>query len=136
MIEPHLWFDDFAAAVDWYVSVLGFEVATWYPDEKSATWCQMRRGDQPLMIAVTPSSEQTVGNQSYLADVKDRLAGIGAPLSLYLTVENAAEIHSAAVEKGTEIVEPLWEPWWGGRQFTLVDPAGTWWTVYEPGDAQ
>lgn len=136
MIEPHLWFDDFDEAVDWYTGVLGFEVTTWYPDESTATWCQMRRGDQPVMVAMTPPPEQSVGNQSYLADVEDRLKGPGAPLSLYLTVDNAERIHSSAVELGAEIVEPLWEPWWGGRQFTVVDPVGTWWTVYEPGDSQ
>ena len=24
-------------------------------------------------------------------------------------------------------------PWWGGRQFTVADPEGNWWTVYEAG---
>lgn len=133
-LEPHLWFDDLTGGVEWYSSVLGFEIVNWYPDKKSATWCQLKRGDQRLMIAVTPPPAQTVGNQEFLKAVEERLAGEGSPLALYLHVENADEIHDAAIAGGAEIIEPLWDAWWGGRQFTVADPAGTWWTVFEPTD--
>lgn len=134
MIEPHLWFDDFAEAVGWYRDVLGFEPVTWFPDEGNPTWCQLKRGEQPLMIANTPPPSQSLGNQSFLADVKTRLSGQGAPLSLYLHVEDVDVVHEAAEAADAEIIEPIWDAWWGGRQFTLADPAGTWWTVFQPGE--
>ena len=60
-IKPHLWFDDLSSAVDSYHDVLGFDPVTWYPDEETATWCQMKRDDQPLMLAVTPPPTQATG---------------------------------------------------------------------------
>jgi len=117
-IEPHLWFDDVHAGVEWYRSVLDFEIVSLFPDE-GPTWFQLQRDGAGVMIAVTPPATQSVDNQAYLAGVAPRLAGQGAPLSLYLHVDDA------------EILEPIWDAWWGGRQFTVADPVGTWWTVFQ-----
>lgn len=130
-IEPHLWVNDFRRAVDWYQHVLGFEPVAWFPDEGSATWCQMRKGEASIMLAVTPDPAGLAPNQSYLAAVADRATGPGAPLSLYLHVDDADALHKKAIEAGAEVIEEIWDAWWGGRQFTVVDPEGAWWTVFE-----
>jgi uncharacterized glyoxalase superfamily protein PhnB len=130
-IEPHLWTDHFIRAVDWYRSVLGFDVAAWFPDEEDATWCQLRRGEVSVMIAVTPDPAALAPNQGYLATVGERVDGTGAPMSLYLHVEEADAMYERATNAGAQVIEDIWDAWWGGRQFTLADPDGTWWTVFQ-----
>ncbi len=36
---------------------------------------------------------------------------------------------------GASVIEDIWDAWWGGRQFSLQDPDGTWWTAFEPSEA-
>jgi uncharacterized glyoxalase superfamily protein PhnB len=129
-IEPHLWTDDFPRMVAWYREVLDFEVAAWYPDEATATWCRMRRGPAALMIAATPDPGALAPDQQHLAAMPARARGPGGPLSLYLHVEDADAVHAEARAAGADIIEDIWDAWWGGRQFTVVDPDGNWWTVF------
>jgi uncharacterized glyoxalase superfamily protein PhnB len=133
-IEPHLWTDRFAEMVDWYRTALGFEVGAWFPDEATATWCQLHHGEASLMIAVTPDPETLAPSQSYLAAVADRVQQGGSALSLYLRVDDADAIHALAVAAETERIEEIWDAWWGGRQFTVADPDGNWWTVFQATD--
>lgn len=133
-IEPHLWASDLAASIEWYRGVLGFQPATWYPDEESATWCQLGRGPASIMLAIVPDPSGLADHQRYLRSVPERIRSSGAPLSLYLTVEDADAVYRAAVEGGADIVEEIWDAWWGGRQFTVADPDGTWWTVFQPSE--
>ncbi|MCP5035452.1 MAG: VOC family protein [Actinomycetia bacterium] len=132
-IEPHLWFDDLAAGVEWYRSVLGFSVTASHPED-SPTWFKMEREGAAIMLAITPPPSQAVGGQQFLSSVAHRLKGEGAPMSLYLHVEDASAEHDRAVAGGGVVIEALWDAWWGGRQFTVEDPAGSWWTVFEPTD--
>jgi len=130
-IEPHLWTLDFARAVEWYQAVLGFAVNAWFPDEEKPTWAQLQRGDAELMIAVAPDPADLAPHQGYLEPVAARVGG-GGPLSLYLTVDDADAVYADATAAGAEIVEDIWDAWWGGRQFTVADPDGNWWTVFRP----
>jgi PhnB protein len=50
---------------------------------------------------------------------------------LYLHVDDADAMYERALTAGVEPIESIWNPWWGGRQFTMQDPDGTWWTVYQ-----
>jgi uncharacterized glyoxalase superfamily protein PhnB len=131
-IEPHLWASDLEASIGWYRSVLGFEPVSRYPDEQAATWCQLARGAASIMLAVVPDASQLAEHQRYLQAVSERIGSSGAQLSLYLRVEDADAVHRAAVAGSAQIIEDIWDAWWGGRQFTVVDPDGTWWTVFEP----
>ena len=132
MIEPHLWTEDFSEMVAWYQSVLGFEVVAWFPDEDSATWCQLRRGDVELMIAVAPDPDTLSPGQGYLAMARDRVRAGGGAMSLYLRTPDADSAHQRAAEAGASVIEEIWDAWWGGRQFTVADPDGNWWTVFQP----
>ena len=127
-LEPHIWADDLAAARRFYEEALGFTVAQSFPPD-APTWFQLARGTTRLMLATMP--EKTDGPLEYLARVRERRGG-GA-VSLYLHVDDAEAEHERAVAAGAEVLEPLWGPWWGGRQFTVADPDGNWWTVYEAG---
>ncbi len=131
MIEPHLWVSNVKQSVAWYSDVLGFEPAQWFPDEASATWCQLERGDVQLMVAIVPEADELAANQQYMSAVGPRAAGPGGAMSLYLHVDDATAAHEAAVAAGANIIEDLWDPWWGGRQFSVVDPDSNWWSVYQ-----
>ncbi|MDX1448831.1 MAG: VOC family protein [Acidimicrobiia bacterium] len=124
-IEPHIWVDDLPKSIDWYRGALGFEVAEWYPDDQQPTWVQMTRGDAAFMLASEPQPN------GYLAAVKERMQGPGPAISLYLHVEDADAVHADSSGFGAEIIEPIWDAWWGGRQFTVADPDGNWWTVFQ-----
>ena len=60
--------------------------------------------------------------------------GPGGPLSLYLHTGDADAAYAAAVGAGAEVIEEIWDAWWGGRQFTVADPDGNWWTVFQPSE--
>lgn len=134
-IEPHLWADDLMAAVAWYRTVLGFAEVARNPQD-DPTWFELARGDARLMVAITPDERQAQGNQSYLAAVRERMDGPGGPVSLYLHVDDVDAVWAAATAVGADVREEIWDAWWGGRQFTVADPAGTWWTVFQSSNAE
>lgn len=127
MIQPHLWADDLDASISWHREVLGFEVTNSYP-EGQPTWVEMTRGTVAIMIANRPS--ELAPNQEFLAGVVRRTDG-GA-IALYLHVDSADAVYGAAVEAGAEVVEEIWDAWWGGRQFSVMGPDNILWTVFQP----
>ena len=133
-IEPHLWASDFRAAIAWYRRTLGFEAVAWSPDEETANWCQMRHGEASIMIAAVPDPAALPAGQGYLGGIAERVAGPGGPMSLYLRVDDADGLFAMAQESGAEIIEQIWDAWWGGRQFTVADPDGNWWTAFQSSD--
>ncbi len=128
-IEPHLWTDGLPVAVEWYGSVLGFEVIQRYPAEGDATWMQLGRDADRVMIATVPT--EVAPNQTYLTTVRQRLDSGGGPLALYLHVSDVDAVHDAAKAARAAVVEDIWDAWWGGRQFTVLDPMSVMWTVFE-----
>ena len=134
-IEPHLWTASLPASVAWYREVLGFTPSAWFPDEEAPTWCRLRRGDVWLMVAVVPDPTGLADNQQYLAALGPRLAAGGGAVSMYLHVDDVDAVHAAAIAAGAEVIEDVWDAWWGGRQFTVRDPDGNWWTVFQSSPA-
>jgi uncharacterized glyoxalase superfamily protein PhnB len=125
-VEPHLWVKDLHASKAWYES-LGFTERQRNPEEEP-TWFQLGLGDVRLMITIIPT--RIADNQQYLEQVSDR-AGRGGAVSLYLRVDSADEVYERARSAGVVPVEDIWDPWWGGRQFTIADPDHNWWTIYQ-----
>ena len=85
-------------------------------------------GPTRLMLATYPAQEPQ-GPMAFLSRLRERRGG-GA-LSLYLTVPDAAAELARCEGAGAQVVEPLWDPWWGGRELTVEDPDGHWWTLYQ-----
>lgn len=132
-LEPHFWCSDLDRSRRFYEEALGFRRVASYPGNTDATWHQMRRGAVRLMIAARPDDRIATGEQAYLRDIRDRIGQSGA-LSLYLRVDDARHDLARCRAFGAEIVEPLWDPFWGGRQFTVRDPDGQLWTLTGPAD--
>ena len=128
-IEPHIWARDLGVSLRFYEDALGFDVVQRFPED-APTWYQLRRGTAHLMLACFAEQEPQ-GPMAFLARLRDRPGG-GA-LSLYLTVEDAEAELARCQAAGAKIVEPLWDPWWGGRELTVEDPDGHWWTLYQRG---
>jgi len=126
-IEPHIWANDLGVSRRFYEEALGFEVVQQHPED-APTWFQLRRGTTFLMLACRPRAELE-GPQRYLHALTERPGG-GA-VSLYLTVADAEAEGARCEAAGANVVEPLWDPWWGGRQLTVADPDGHWWTLYQ-----
>lgn len=110
--------------------MVGFEPRQWFPSETAPTWCQLGYGEVSLMIAVTPDPDALTDDQRYLGEVASRV-GSGGPISLYLHVQDADAVFRRVINAGLMPIEDLWDPWWGGRQFSIADPDGTWWTIFE-----
>ena len=125
-VEPHFWVRDLDASKEWY-EALGFEERQRNP-QADPTWFQLGLGDVVLMITSVPND--IAPNQGYLEEVASRV-GNGGAVSLYLHVDDADAMFERASTAGVEPIEDIWNPWWGGRQFTIQDPVGTWWTVYQ-----
>ena len=127
-IEPHFWVADLARARRFYEDALGFRVVESFPPD-APSWFQMGRGAAKVMITTLPDPAKATGTQSYAAGVAARRGGGAA--ALYLHVESVDAVHEACVAADAVIREPLWNPWWGGRQFTVADPDGNWWSPYQ-----
>lgn len=126
MIQPHLWADDLEASISWHRDVLGFAIANSYPEDEP-TWVEMKRGGDAIMIAVRPT--ELAPNQQFLATVANR--SDGGAIALYLHVDSADQVYASAVEAGADLVEDIWDAWWGGRQFSVTGPNNIMWTVFE-----
>lgn len=129
-IEPHFWVSDPAAAVAFYTDALGFRVVSRFPADEP-TWFQLGRDAVRLMVARRPDPDRATGTQAYLREAAARTGTPGA-VSLYLGVDDVDAVLAACERAGAELVEPVWEPFWGGRQFTVAAPEGHWWTVCGP----
>jgi uncharacterized glyoxalase superfamily protein PhnB len=125
-IEPHLWVRDLAASKAWY-EALGFAELQRNPLD-DPNWFQLGSDGAAVMITVLPAD--VAENQQYLTQVAGRSGGGGA-VSLYLHVDDATALYQRVLDAGIEPVEDLWDPWWGGRQFTIEDPDANWWTIYQ-----
>lgn len=96
---------DDAATRDFYVNVLGLDVAMDDPV------LGLRSGDDPAaQVLVLPSGST------------DPLPRLGIDLGEPEAVERA---HAEAVRRGLRVVYPLTDESWGVRRFFVEDPGGT-----------
>lgn len=126
-LEPHIWVRDIDASVRWYTEVLGFTIEARYPAEGPLNWVWLVRGGAAVMLAEHPRADTATGTQAYVAAVESR-SSHGGPLALYLAVDGPADLDRIEAA-AKDLLEPRWDPWWGGTQFTVADPDGIWWTV-------
>jgi predicted enzyme related to lactoylglutathione lyase len=102
-IVPDIKSKDLAASRQFYVDVLGLEVA-------------MDMGF--VMTFVSPSNPT-----AQVTLMRDDSPAVLPQMSI--EVADVDDVHSRAVARGLDIVYPLTDESWGVRRFFVVDPSGT-----------
>jgi RimJ/RimL family protein N-acetyltransferase/uncharacterized glyoxalase superfamily protein PhnB len=106
--EPILAVTDVAAAVQWWVDVVGFRAGFVY-------------GDPPTHAGVLPADAWTGGPRVQLTSRSSAEAG-GA--MVYVTVSDVDVLARRGADAGATILTPLGDRPWGVREIELADPDG------------
>jgi uncharacterized glyoxalase superfamily protein PhnB len=122
-VEPHFFSDRLHELVGFYERALGFELAQRHPDGDDYTWCELTRGDVGLMFS-TPLGEAPAPGCVPLWEELSRRRGQPGDVITYLQIEDVDELYAQAKREGANVLEELWDAWWGTRQFTVADPDG------------
>ena len=92
---------DLAQAVDWYTTVLGFEVESYWPPEEP-TYAHFASGSGAVFAVM--EAEGRGGRFNFTVEDPDALW--------------------ARLPAGVTVVEPLFDTPYGTRKFTIADPDG------------
>jgi uncharacterized glyoxalase superfamily protein PhnB len=118
-ITPSLIVDDGVRALDFYKQAFSaVETMRMLTPDGKLSHGEIRIGDSLIMI-----SDAAVYGMS-----SPRALG-GAPVSLYMYVEDADKVFNQAVAAGAEPKMPVADMFWGDRCGALVDPFGHQWSV-------
>jgi catechol 2,3-dioxygenase-like lactoylglutathione lyase family enzyme len=105
-IIPVLRIFDAAKAREFYVDYLGFDWDWEHRDENGPLYAGVKRGAVELHLS-EHHGDATPGSQIRIA------------------VDGVAALHAAVTAKDYRFARPeLWDPPWGGREFTVWDPFG------------
>jgi uncharacterized glyoxalase superfamily protein PhnB len=127
-IIPTMRYRDANAAVDWLCRAFGFEEHSVYRDDKGMVMhAELSFGNG--MIMVGPVADTPFGRFMCQPDE----AG-GETQTAYVLVADADAHHAQAVAAGAEVVMPLRDESYGGREYSCRDPQGHIWTfgTYDP----
>jgi PhnB protein len=119
-LTPYLIVDGAAAAIDFYVSVLGASerMRMGGPDGRVGH-AELEIGDSVIMLAdehpeMNARGPRTVG---------------GTPVSLHVYVEDADDVFRRAIEAGATALRPVENKFYGDRSGGFEDPFGHRWDV-------
>ena len=127
-IVPTLRYRDAAAAIEWLCDAFGFERQLVYPgDAGTIAHAQLTLNGGMIMLG-SASNEGEFGRW-----VQPPTAGIVSQ-GLYVIVADADAHHARAVARGAEVLLPLVDQDYGGRDYTCRDLEGYVWTfgTYDP----
>lgn len=104
-VVPNITSDRIAESLDFYTTVLGFEVAM----------------DLGWIVTLASPNNPT----AQISLLRGEPSGIqGQVVTLTIEVSDVDEIHASAVSCGHPIVHPLTNEPWGVRRFHMCDPNG------------
>ncbi|RUT29463.1 glyoxalase [Arsenicitalea aurantiaca] len=119
---------DADAALDWLKSVFGFkEHALYRNEEGTVAHAELAFGNGMIMLG--PVADTPFGR--FMRQPGD----VGAvTMSLYVIVPDPDAHHARSVAAGFEILLPLRDESYGGREYSVKDPEGHVWTfgTYDP----
>ncbi len=114
-LTPNLMVDDVNQTVDWYRSLLGFDVVAQVPAEGTLDFVILRRDDVGLMLQ---SKASLTSDLPVLRDVP-----IGASQTFYIEVSDVDSLHRQLAGK-VRIVKDLHDTFYGTREFYFADCNG------------
>lgn len=127
-VIPTIRYDDSARMVDWLVKVFGFTRRMVVEEaDGSVGHAELTLGGGLVMIG--QAKDDDWGRFQKTA----RALG-GASASIYLVVADPDAVLARVVAEGGEIVMPISDKPYGGRDFACRDPEGQLWSVgsYDP----
>ena len=122
-------YDDPAAAVDWLCRVFGFKPHAVYKDDAgNVVHAELSFGNGMIMLG--PNIDSPFGR--YMTMPKD--AGGRCTQTVYVIVDDVDAHHAHASAAGADVVMPLRDESYGGREYSCRDPEGHVWTFgnYDP----
>jgi uncharacterized glyoxalase superfamily protein PhnB len=128
-VIPCLRYRDAPAAIEWIVSVFGFEKNLVVPDGKGGiAHAQLCLGGGMVMLG-------SVADTPFGRHMKqpDEVGGIETQ-SAYIVVADADKVHARVLAAGGTIVVAIKDEDYGGRGFACLDLEGHMWSVgsYDP----
>ena len=127
-IYPALRYDDAKAAIEWLVSVLGFEQHVVYAGEgDTVAHAQLNLGGSLIMLGSVKDGAYGRSPKA-LGDVTG---------TVYIALDTAAEVdalHARAKASAAEIMREPCDTEYGSREFSVRDPEGQIWSfgTYRP----
>jgi len=119
-VSPYLIIDGAAAAIDFYISVLGAEERMRMPgpDEKIGH-AELAIGESLIMLAdefpeMGARSPKSIG---------------GSPVIIHVYVEDVDATVALAVKSGATVTRPVEDKFYGDRGGEVVDPYGHRWSI-------
>ncbi|MGA4545228.1 VOC family protein [Uniformispora flossi] len=119
-ITPYICVDDAAAAIDFYVAVLGAveQVRMAGPDGRIGH-AEIQLGDGIVMLA----------DEFPDMDFRSPKSIGGTAVTLHVYVEDADAVFAAAVAKGAKAIRPVADQFYGDRSGQFEDPFGHRWNI-------
>jgi uncharacterized glyoxalase superfamily protein PhnB len=128
-LVPCLRYADAPAAIDWLDRAFGFSRQLVVENaDGTIAHAQLALGDDLIMVGSS-------GNGSPYGALFRSPGGVGGVTAgIYVQVEDADALFARALAAGAEILLPLVDQDYGGRDFTCRDPEGHVWTfgTYDP----
>lgn len=115
-VEPYLYYEDGAAALDWLSRVFGFRVLVRYLDENGAV------AESEMMVGAT--RVHVAGGSKVPAP---------AGINLIVVVDDVDAHHAHTVAAGCQAAPPVDQPY-AARTYSVRDPQGYSWTFWQPLD--
>ena len=119
-VTPYLHMDGAAAAIDFYVSVLGAEERMRMPaPEGKIGHAELQLGESIIMLA----------DEFPEMDVRGPRTLGGTPVTLHVYVEDVDSVFEAALAAGATEVRAVEDQFYGDRSGQFEDPFGHRWSV-------
>lgn len=125
-ITPVLFVPDVEPCVEFWVERFGFQKTAEVPDGDGLAFAMLQKGNVELMYQSYASADKDVTNISQ--QVRK------GPTFLYVEVDNLDETISAI--KGSEVVMPIRDTFYGSKEIGIKDPSGHYVTFAQFGAAQ
>lgn len=124
-LSPNLAVKDIKESVVYYQNNFGFEIEMLVDslqedfnpvikEDKEYIWALIKKGDVSLMLQEKNSMKEDIGN--FFND-------ISASMTLYIEVDDVESLYEK-VKENVEILKPIYETWYGQKEFYIKDING------------
>jgi uncharacterized glyoxalase superfamily protein PhnB len=126
----HYWTKDVEKMISYYVEKLGFDLLYRQPLEGPANFCILKISNSQIMFAGPPVNDMTDRNDRNLLEKVSKRIDHAGPISVYIGIIDVDAHFDFVLNQGATVLEPVWTPPWGLRQFSILDPDNNITTFY------